>query len=111
MKLGVHMERIESGWNTLYYIYPPASSFHNAQADLEMRLKGKEEELQQQAKTEKEQAMEVAQRENEELQTQLEMVTKRDQEHKKQLESVKREMERQKQSTLTTQDVCMLYGL
>ena len=106
----------------------PTSSFHHAQADLEVRLKEKEEELQflkQQAEREKEQAerekeqaerekedaervKEEAQREKEELQTQLEMVTKRDQEHKKQLESVKREMERQKQSTLTTQDVCMI---
>ena len=93
----------------------PTSSFHHAQADLEVRLKEKEEELQflkQQAEREKEQAERVkeeAERENEELQTQLEMVTKRDQEHKKQLESVKREMERQKQNTLTMQDVCMLY--
>ena len=94
---------------------PPTSSFHHAQADLEVRLKEKEEELQflkQQAEREKEQAereKEQAERENEELQTQLEMVTKRDQEHKKQLESVKRDMERQKQNTLTMQDVCMLY--
>ena len=108
---------------------PPTSSFHHAQADLEVRLKEKEEELQflkQQAEREKEYAERVkehaerekeqaervkeeAQRENEELQTQLEMLTKRDQEHKKQLESVKRDMERQKQNTLTMQDVCMLY--
>ena len=81
-----------------------------------MRLKEKEEELQllkQHAEREKQEAyrkIQEAEREKEELHAHLlEMVTKRDQEHKMQLESVKREMDRQKQNTLTMQDVCMLY--
>ena len=99
------------------------------QADLEMMLKEKEEELQflkqhaererQQAEREKqhvervkeeaEREKEQAEREKKELQTHLlEMSAKKDQEHKKQLLLVKREVERQKQNTLAMQDVCML---
>ena len=81
---------------------------HSPQADLQMRLKEKEEELQF-FKQHAERIKKEAEREKEELQKQLEMVTKRNQEHKKQLESVKREIERQKQNTITMQDVCMLY--
>ena len=65
------------------------------QADLEMRLKAKEELQLLKQQTE---------REKEELQIQIQMVTKRDQEHKKQLKSVKREMD---QNVLTMQEVCM----
>ena len=68
------------------------------QANLGMRLKAKEEELQL--------LKQQTEREKKELQRQLEMVTKRDQEHKRQLESVKREMD---QNVLAMQEVHTAY--